>query len=191
MSFNAPVARNELRNATPVLKERTGVFTLSSSLARLDARSSAVTAPEKVIAEFIRTAFPLRGGMREQTAPQTVEWEKMVLAAEENAVAPLLYVSIKKLGRESDLPANCLERLRISYFRSDTANQLALEELKALVAELDKATIPVVVLKGGALATTLYPEPSLRPMSDLDLLIQRSDYPRVEALLPSGLHVTG
>ena len=47
-------------------------------------------------------------------------------------------------------------------------------ELTQLLAVLSDAKIRVLVLKGAALAYTHYPEPHLRPCSDLDLLIHRS-----------------
>jgi len=51
-------------------------------------------------------------------------------------------------------------------------NAIVLEELK-LLGELFSQSpgIPVAVLKGGALAFTLYPDPALRPLTDIDLLV--------------------
>jgi len=47
--------------------------------------------------------------------------------------------------------------------------------------------IPVVILKGAALATTIYPNPALRPLSDIDLLIPRQHLePAVQALKSLG-----
>lgn len=181
MSFNAPVVGQELGNATPVLKMRTGVFALSP--ARNQARSMSQASADQIVARLIRDAFPLHKGDEAQATTCLAGWGQVVKSAEENAVAPLLYASLKRLGRESELPVEYNERLRVEYIRSDTANWLALQELQVLLAEFEKAQIPVVVLKGGALATTLYPEPSLRPMSDLDLLIPRASLAQVEVLL--------
>ncbi len=53
-------------------------------------------------------------------------------------------------------------------------NALVLEELKRLDEIFSRPfSVPVMVLKGGALAFTLYPDPSLRPISDLDLLVPK------------------
>jgi Uncharacterised nucleotidyltransferase len=43
--------------------------------------------------------------------------------------------------------------------------------------------LPVIVLKGPALAETIYPEPHLRPFSDLDLLVRPGDRLAMDALL--------
>jgi len=43
-------------------------------------------------------------------------------------------------------------------------------ELREVLAALAGAGLPVLLLKGAALAYTLYPEPHLRDRSDTDLL---------------------
>ena len=44
-----------------------------------------------------------------------------------------------------------------------------------LLAALQGAGIPVIVLKGAALAETLYAHPGLRPFADVDLLVRSED----------------
>jgi len=64
------------------------------------------------------------------------------------------------------------------------ANLLVLEELKRLDEVFSQPySIPVAVLKGGALAFTLYPDSSLRPVSDLDLLVPKEFLPEALARL--------
>lgn len=46
-----------------------------------------------------------------------------------------------------------------------------LKTQKEITAALNQAAIPALWLKGIALAHTVYPQPSLRPMSDLDVLV--------------------
>jgi hypothetical protein len=43
--------------------------------------------------------------------------------------------------------------------------------------------LPLLVLKGAALSSLLYPEPGLRPFGDLDLLVRRNDVPAAVNLL--------
>jgi len=54
-------------------------------------------------------------------------------------------------------------------------------ELQRVLSELAEAGLSTVLLKGAALAYTVYPEPSLRPRSDTDLLIRETDAPQVMA----------
>ena len=56
------------------------------------------------------------------------------------------------------------------------------EALRAILLRLSEASVPVVVLKGAALAALVYPSPTLRPMGDIDLLVHARDRDRAEAL---------
>ena len=75
-------------------------------------------------------------------------------------------------------PSSILHELRAAYYSTAAHNLLLYHELLSIVnCELSiincQLKIPVVVLKGAALATTLYPDPALRPLSDIDLLVRR------------------
>ncbi len=56
-------------------------------------------------------------------------------------------------------------------------------ELRSVLFDLNTTGTPVVVLKGPALAQTIYPDPGLRPYGDIDLLINEVDLTKVSALL--------
>jgi hypothetical protein len=56
-------------------------------------------------------------------------------------------------------------------------------KLLRLADAFDDAGIEYAVLKGPALAHTVYQEPCLRPFGDLDLLVRSQDYSRASALL--------
>lgn len=60
-------------------------------------------------------------------------------------------------------------------------------DLVEVLAALAARGVEALILKGTALAYDLYPEPELRPRSDIDLLIERDDLPRLrEAMLALG-----
>ena len=78
------------------------------------------------------------------------------------------------------------------------AEEAAREELRAIVqfaflrrplAELLRAcadaSLDLIVLKGAALAETVYPRPGLRVFGDVDVLVRLEDAPRAHALLSS------
>lgn len=64
------------------------------------------------------------------------------------------------------------------YWASASANVMKLSSLESLLAALAEAGIRCVLLKGMAFCLTIYPDAAVRPMSDLDLWIQRSDWTR-------------
>jgi hypothetical protein len=56
--------------------------------------------------------------------------------------------------------------------------------LEDILARFRAAEIELLVLKGAALAYTVYPQPVLRPMRDIDILVRAADLYRAYALLP-------
>ena len=58
--------------------------------------------------------------------------------------------------------------------------------LAELLSACAEAALDIIVLKGAALAETVYPRPSLRPFGDIDILVRPEDAGRAYALL-SGL----
>lgn len=74
--------------------------------------------------------------------------------------------SLLELQREAMIRALTLERTLVS-----------------LAASFESAGLDVIVLKGPALAHTLYPDPAWRPFGDLDLLVRTDDWDDACALL--------
>lgn len=87
--------------------------------------------------------------------------------------------------RACSIPADeetqsCLRAARLrERIRSDSARGHAGEALKRLTA----AGVRPLLLRGFAFAESLYPEPSLRHCHDLDLMLERSQWPVAERCL--------
>ena len=103
------------------------------------------------------------------------DWQLFAQIAEIEGVAPLLYFQLKTGAIIDEWPSEVCQYLQASYYKSTAHNALLFQELERILAAFESAQIPVIVLKGAALAQTIYPEPGLRPMGDLDLLIQQDD----------------
>jgi hypothetical protein len=68
-------------------------------------------------------------------------------------------------------------------------NAFLYSQLEKMLRALTEANVKVIPLKGILLAQELYPDPGFRPMSDIDLLLKESDYPKaVATLLSLGYH---
>lgn len=99
------------------------------------------------------------------------EWDLFSRMAEAEGVAPLLYWKGSHSGRWATAPDIVRAQLSAAYYGSAGYNLLLSAELSRILAAFQVAAIPVVVLKGAALVPCLYPDPALRPMNDLDLLV--------------------
>jgi hypothetical protein len=69
------------------------------------------------------------------------------------------------------------------YLRHRHANQVRTRVLRDVLAAYDAAGIQALVLKGAVLSHLVYPEPGLRPMSDLDILVPTFDLWQAQRLL--------
>jgi hypothetical protein len=111
--------------------------------------------------------------------------EHLINAAKSYNALPLL---LHVLGEENihlDEEAHSLYRKQ--YIHNSLSSIVLLKELASLLILLKERGIDVILLKGAALSTDLYPEPGIRPMRDIDFLIQKKDIPGTEELfLASG-----
>lgn len=99
------------------------------------------------------------------------DWDLLVETARSEGVAPLLYHALNTAGWPEQMPAHLRRDLQATYYATAARNLLIYEELSRILTAL--SPLRVVVLKGAALADTLYPSIALRPMGDLDLLVPR------------------
>lgn len=109
------------------------------------------------------------------------DWRLLLTQAEQEGVTPLLAKHLLESG--SIYPAWVKRSLHVVLERHQ---QLAEARTRVLLEVLDlfrQEGIPFLVLKGGALAYTIYPDPSSRPMRDIDLLLSRHEVDRAHDLL--------
>jgi len=107
--------------------------------------------------------------------------------AERNDTVSLLYVNLLKTGAHRALPCDCLRELIAAHISSAARSIRIRRELERIVRAFSAAAIPVVLLKGAALATTVYEDFTLRPMGDIDVLVQPRSLDRArESLLAVG-----
>lgn len=95
-------------------------------------------------------------------------WDSLVNDAEGHAVAPLLYTSLRQ--SEFPIPVDAKRKLYALVQRTGWANELRAKALVDIIDACNEKGIPLAVLKGSFLAHSIYPDPSLRTMSDIDLL---------------------
>ncbi|MBN1274122.1 MAG: nucleotidyltransferase family protein [Candidatus Aminicenantes bacterium] len=108
-------------------------------------------------------------------------WDNITSEAEIQGMAPLLYYHFKKTNICP--PLSVTKKLQGLFLQHHCSNQVKASVLKDILEALNLAGIPALVLKGGTLCHLLYPEPGLRPMSDLDLLLPDSEIKKAHSIL--------
>lgn len=108
----------------------------------------------------------------------------MISQAAFHGLAPLLYWELKRSCADL-VPAAILAGFRERFLINARRNLLLSAELLRIVTVLKHAGIDVLPFKGPAISWTLYENPALREMSDLDLLVRPRDARRAYDLLVS------
>lgn len=103
------------------------------------------------------------------------EWQSFASTAQADGVVPLLCTMWATVGWPTAVPHVVQHQLQQQHYQSTAQTGVILHELDRMLGVLAPA-LPVVVLKGADLATTLYAQASLRPMHDIDLLVRREDF---------------
>ena len=77
-----------------------------------------------------------------------------------------------------------MTRQLLDMYHIEVLQNLFLErELQRMLQAFNEAQIPILLMKGAALAYTVYAEPGLRTYHDIDALIHPADLPRAHELL--------
>ncbi|HUF37100.1 MAG TPA: nucleotidyltransferase family protein, partial [Anaerolineales bacterium] len=102
------------------------------------------------------------------------EWRLFGRLAHPHAegVGPLVYWAFRDGSWPAAMPGTVRRLLRGYYYNTLANNTVIYEQLAGILAAFKSAGIPVVVLKGAALAVTVYEDIGLRPMGDIDLLVR-------------------
>jgi hypothetical protein len=113
----------------------------------------------------------LRRPSEEEFGPLTAStWLAVERAAVRHGLAPLLHDRLRN-DTVLEIPADTLIRLRDVRLHSELRSAATRARLAVVLRRLQKADVPVIVLKGAVLAEEVYSTPGLRPMSDIDLLV--------------------
>lgn len=110
-------------------------------------------------------------------------WDALVPLAWRHGVASLLYRNLEGFAADGLVPRAAQRRLYLLYEKTSYQNRRLLRTLGQVLDLFAEHRIPVLTLKGAFLAQQIYGDVSLRPFLDLDLLIDRRDYPRTRKLL--------
>ena len=116
-----------------------------------------------------------------EAASRLQRWDWLAARAEAHGLAPLVYTHLKDAGVA--LPPSVHDELQAYYLLHAHASRVRASALTDILAAFQSEGIPVLLLKGAALAYLVYPRPVLRPMRDIDLLVPPQDAPRAQAAL--------
>ncbi|MDH7487827.1 MAG: nucleotidyltransferase family protein [Anaerolineae bacterium] len=112
-------------------------------------------------------------------------WPYVLSSLPHRDLLPLLYHRLRRAGLGAQVPAWAWARLEALYRLSLLRNDRLFTQLEEVLSVLSAAGVEAVLLKGAALALTVYDSPALRPMRDIDLLVPREMVQEAVAALTS------
>jgi len=118
--------------------------------------------------------------LRKQAANLT-DWNTLPTQAESHGLTPLVYAHLQAAG--VSVPAVVQQQLQTRAMQHAHANRVRAKTLAQVLEAFQTAGIDALLLKGAALAHLVYPQPGLRPMRDVDVLVSRSQAPQAQTLL--------
>ncbi|NQU39482.1 MAG: nucleotidyltransferase family protein [Lentisphaerae bacterium] len=116
-----------------------------------------------------------------EAAEAFADWAALPALAEAHGLGPLLYTHLH--DTRVDIPTPTMQALRALYLRHRSANAIRHAELATLFKATEKAGVRALLLKGAALSYIAYPDPALRPMRDIDILVPPDALERARGIM--------
>ena len=116
-----------------------------------------------------------------QVLNEVEHWQSLIALLEKHGLSPLAYDQIKSWDLPMEEEAGkTLRGLVVRHRRNWQALEKGLYETASLFRDNG---IEFLCLKGSALANMIYPEPGMRPMCDLDIMVPRQRAAHAQRLL--------
>lgn len=131
---------------------------------------------------FLQPATRAAAAARVRGLPSQT-WDEILDIALRHGVAPLLHRALQSNGALGPLPNPVRARLEEERRATALDNLRKYGQFRRIARALRQRDIPVIALKGLHLAELVYRDISLRPMSDMDILVPRSQLKQAVATL--------
>jgi Uncharacterised nucleotidyltransferase len=141
--------------------------------------------PEKALLFSTANVYPdPAGDARLRTlVAGPMSWDRALALAQVHGVMGLLRRRLYACDASEAVPEDARHTLNAWHSAQRIKHFTRAQQLADVLAAAAAHGIDPVLLKGSALAATAYPDPGLRPMADIDLLVAREHVATMSALL--------
>lgn len=101
-----------------------------------------------------------------------VSWTQLWDQAWHNGLAPLVFHNLRALDLAHRIPPSVWRQFEEDYYNTLSGNLLLEAEMVRVTSQLRQRGVDLLLLKGMVLGELLYPDPALRPSSDIDVMVQ-------------------
>jgi len=113
------------------------------------------------------------------------EWSGLLNFLQANWIIPFFYRKIGSLSQECRPPEAITDEMRQAFLVSCVRSLHMERQLQEIIEAFREQDVRVLILRGPALAFSVYPDPAMRPSTDLDLLVRPEQVVRGRAILES------
>ena len=111
------------------------------------------------------------------------EWSSLLTFLRANWMVPFAYRKIGSLPQQCQPPAAITDEMRQAFLLSVVRSLHMERQLQEIMEAFQEQSVRVLVLRGPALAFSLYPDPAMRASSDLDLLVMPKNVVQAREIL--------
>ncbi|TXT37594.1 MAG: hypothetical protein FD135_3490 [Comamonadaceae bacterium] len=116
------------------------------------------------------------------------DWQALLKMVRQHRLGPMLHWQLGQVHAHLTIPPECRAEWARSHKKNTLRNLLLQRELLLVHQLFKNAAIPYMALKGAYLAYHAYPNPALRPMRDLDILVPKDQVLKAyQILLDAGM----
>lgn len=116
---------------------------------------------------------------------ENLDWDYILNKSKNEGVPCLIYQHLRNLPFKDSIPEGILESFKNIYYTNSARNASIYEETKRVLKAFHTEKIKIVILKGIFLAESIYKNITLRPMTDIDILLKKEDVLKASKILSS------
>lgn len=126
---------------------------------------------EKLFIDCLRS--PLKTASFHSGQDKRIDWDNFMEQASRHGLSGLIYFYSRQADFKYTFPPNVNRFLKKEYYRNIVKNMLLLKELRRVFPALDNGGVKPLLLQGIALLfAQTYPSQGMRPLCDIDFLIE-------------------
>lgn len=117
-------------------------------------------------------------------------WPQLLPLLHYHGIGPLTYDTLRRRNHLGGLPPDIRQWIKAAYERNAARNMILFAQLDHILGACQARSIPIIPLKGAYLARSIYADPALRVMGDIDIQVRPEDAHQVTEILNANGYVS-
>jgi len=143
-------------------------------------RNSLLTVSDDLLAYILCL---LRNELPSMPKASIEQWIHLTDILNHNRIIPFLYSRVSVLPEKLRPPKHITNIMREYFLISRVQNIKMDKQLERLLLAFKQEQIKVLVMKGPAIAWSIYPDPAMRPYDDIDLLVLPQQFVKARKIM--------